>query len=425
VWEEQRVRLYDANALRVFNERLRREWAIETGIIERLYSLDRGVTETLIERGVSASLIPHSAADRDPELVVRMIHDHEDAIEWIFDFVKGDRQLSTAFVKELHALMTRHQESTAGVDQFGKTEVPLLRGAFKVQTNNPTRQDGSVHEYCPPEHVESEMERLIELHHKHVAEHVAPEVEAAWLHHRFTQIHPFQDGNGRVVRALASLVLIRAGWFPLVVTRDDRERYIQSLERADTGDLGPLVELVAALQRRTFVQAVGVAGTAIAETERLDQVIRSIRDEFAAKEQPPGQDEAKRMADLVLGDARKRMDDLASSLVEELRPVLPGGQFFVDSADDAHHRRGWHRFQVTQVAKALGYFANTRDYAAWCRLVLKTDDQAEILLSLHAVGHHFRGIIAASLAFYRRGRIRKPVHAKSSTLLQRSMRSSS
>ena len=34
----------------------------------------------------------------------------------------------------------------------------------------------------------------------------AREIEATWLHHRFTQIHPFQDGNGRVARALASLV---------------------------------------------------------------------------------------------------------------------------------------------------------------------------------------------------------------------------
>ena len=30
-----------------FNERLKREWAIETGIIERLYTLDRGTTQLL------------------------------------------------------------------------------------------------------------------------------------------------------------------------------------------------------------------------------------------------------------------------------------------------------------------------------------------------------------------------------------------
>ncbi|MGH8900598.1 MAG: Fic family protein [Egibacteraceae bacterium] len=403
VWNEQRSRLIEVNALQAFNERLRRQWAIETGIIEHLYSLDRGVTETLIEHGVSASLIPHSAADRDPELIVRMIHDHEEAIDWTFDFVKGDRQLSTAFIKELHALMTRHQDTAAGVDQFGKKiTTPLLRGAFKTWPNNPTREDGGIHEYCPPEQVDSEMDRLVELHRKHLAEHVAPEVEAAWLHHRFTQIHPFQDGNGRVVRALASLVLIRVGWFPLVITRDDRQRYIQSLERADVRDLRPLVNLVAALQRRAFVQALSAVGTAIAQTERLDQVIHSIREEFAAKEKPPGQDEVKQMADVVLGDARERMESLAGRLDEELGAVLSPVKFFVNWADDTDHRRDWHRFQIIRTARALDYFANTRDYAAWCRLVLQADSRAEILLSLHGVGQQFRGIIAASLSFFRR-----------------------
>ena len=43
-----------------------------------------------------------------------------------------------------------------------------------------------------------------------------PEVEAAWLHHRFGQIHPFQDGNGRVARALATMIFLRAGFVPLV-----------------------------------------------------------------------------------------------------------------------------------------------------------------------------------------------------------------
>ncbi|MDE3194864.1 MAG: Fic family protein [Acidobacteriota bacterium] len=80
-----------------------------------------------------------------------------------------------------------------------------------------------MHEYCPPEHVASEMDALIAMHTEQTSRGVQPYVEAAWLHHAFTQIHPFQDGNGRVARALAALVLIRAGYFPFVVTRDERE----------------------------------------------------------------------------------------------------------------------------------------------------------------------------------------------------------
>ena len=79
------------------------------------------------------------------------------------------------------------------------------------------------------------MDRLLAMHREHGQRGVAPEVEAAWLHHRFTQIHPFQDGNGRVARALATLVMIRAGWFPLVVTDAGRADYIEALEIADGG----------------------------------------------------------------------------------------------------------------------------------------------------------------------------------------------
>src|SRR5207237_7292696 len=95
---------------------------------------------------------------------------------------------------------------------------------WKKHSNNPTRPDGHIHEYCPPLHVAAQMDLLIGMHEQHSG--VPPEIESAWLHHRFTQIHPFQDGNGRVARALASLAAIRAGWFPLVIRRQDRAEYI-------------------------------------------------------------------------------------------------------------------------------------------------------------------------------------------------------
>lgn len=72
----------------------------------------------------------------------------------------------------------------------------------------------------------------------------------AWLHHRFTQIHPFQDGNGRVARTLASLIFIRQGLFPIVITRNDRQEYINASEAADSGDLTRLINLFSRLQEK-------------------------------------------------------------------------------------------------------------------------------------------------------------------------------
>lgn len=156
-------------------------------------------------------------------------------------------------------MFTRNQEHAEGRDQFGRlVEVPLIRGDYKRQPNNPTRRDGSIYEYCPPEHVAAEMDQLVAWHREH--EDVAPEAEAAWLHHRFVQIHPFQDGNGRLARALATLIFIRADWLPLVVRNDDRGSYIGVLEAADDGDLKPLVEFFASVQRRTLEHGIAMCG---------------------------------------------------------------------------------------------------------------------------------------------------------------------
>src|SRR5205807_5503511 len=217
IWKEQSATLVKRDALAQFNERLRREWAIETGIIENLYSINRGTTELLIEKGIETSLIQYGTTDKPAEQIVPILKDQEEVLDGIFDFVARRRELSTFYIKQLHQAFTRHQDTVSAINGLGRTvEVQLLRGQWKKLPNNPKRPDGSVHEYCPPEHVDAEMEKLVSFHSEHSRAQIAPEVEGAWLHHRFTQIHPFQDGNGRIARALASLVFLRAGWFPLV-----------------------------------------------------------------------------------------------------------------------------------------------------------------------------------------------------------------
>ena len=274
VWQDHRQRLENQDAFIQFNQRLLREWSIETGLIERLYVLDRGVTQLLIERGIDAALIPHGNGQH-PASVAAMIQDHQAAVESVFRFVKNERPLSTSYVKEMHAVITRNQQRTDAADARGRiSQVSLIHGDYKKWPNNPSRPDGSVHQYCPPEHVAAEMDRLIELHHSHV--NTAPEVEAAWLHHRFAQIHPFQDGNGRVARALATLVFVKSGWFPLVVRNKDRERYVDALESADSGDLGELVTYFASLQQDEFVNALTIARDVL-RSAHAEQAIVAVR----------------------------------------------------------------------------------------------------------------------------------------------------
>lgn len=66
----------------------------------------------------------------------------------------------------------------------------------------------------------------------------------ARLHREFERIHPFIDGNGRTGRLLLNLILIRLGWPPAIILKDQRERYLRALERADHEEFGPLAELL-------------------------------------------------------------------------------------------------------------------------------------------------------------------------------------
>ena len=124
------------------------------------------------------------------------------------------------------------------------------------------------------------MDQLIAWHSQH--DDVAPEVDAAWLHHRFVQIHPFQDGNGRLARALATLIFIKADWLPLVVRDDERDKYIDALEAADDGDLKHLVAFFAGLQRRQFINVIGIARD-LAQSLRVDARIQSIGQRLSAR----------------------------------------------------------------------------------------------------------------------------------------------
>ena len=260
VWRERKAGLEKNDAYLEFIKKLQREWAVETGIIERLYNWERGVTEVLIEQGIDSALIAyHGRLHPDKAIdVTNLINDQREIVEELFSFVKEERPLTEHFIRGMHAQFTTHQEYTDAMTPDGKTiRVPLLRGEYKKWPNNPSRTNGVVHEYCPPEIAQEEMERLVTWYQQ-APDDTPVEVLSAWLHHRFTQIHPFQDGNGRVARTLASLVFMKAGVFPLVIRDSDRKDYIGALEEADEGDISSLVKLFAKRQRDSIFKAIGL-----------------------------------------------------------------------------------------------------------------------------------------------------------------------
>lgn len=75
---------------------------------------------------------------------------------------------------------------------------------------------------------------------------------AGILHHKLVFIHPFFDGNGRTSRLAMNIILMQAGFPLVIVMKNDRKRYYQSLSLADKGDYVSFVNFIARAVERTL-----------------------------------------------------------------------------------------------------------------------------------------------------------------------------
>lgn len=405
-WLELRAKLAESSAanLEKFSERLARHWSIETGILERTYDLDRGTTLVLIEMGFLPDLIERSSTDRDPEEVVTILRDHRAAVDLIQDCVAAARPLTVGLIHELHSILTRHQNIVDGLDQFEQpVSFPLKRGAFKDLPNNPRRPDGSIHEYCPPIHVQSEMDNLLTWYHED--ENVNPILLSAWVHHRFTQIHPYQDGNGRVARALANLVLIKHQLFPVVITRDHRPQYIEALEKADFGDLKALTRLFADIEKKTILEAISLPPDT--EPEPTTAVLEEVTDAIGLKLRKRKEEIRQKLrgvnsvAESLQESADEYMRSLAENVVSKLREtadlrlgiqVIRGGPGQLYNDQPTEH---WYHFQIIGTAQETNHRINFDESHYFVRTRLSGADipWLTFVISFHHIGQELSGVM--------------------------------
>lgn len=380
-----------------------RHWSIETGILERVYDLDRGTTQVLIEHGFLAGYVERSSTNLRPEELIEILRDHRAAIDLVHDCVSQTRRLTAGFINDLHSVLTRHQETVEAKDQFGKTVfLPLRRGAHKEFPNNPTRPDGTVHEYSPPIHVPSEMENLLRWHDEYQEDNSV--IVAAWLHHRFTQIHPYQDGNGRVARALANLVLIKGEFFPVVVSRDQRTQYIEALETADSGSLKPLVRLFAEIQKKTILEALSVAPDSKPSLKVVEGVVDAIASKLKRRKEEAKkklrsvdgiaealQEHAAKHLRATAQQVRQRLN-LAGGLDIENPQVLLGGPNRMSNSKPTEH---WYHYQVSQTAQQAKQRANFNEHHYFVRVRLSSGELPwlDYIVSFHHVGQELSGVM--------------------------------
>lgn len=92
-----------------------------------------------------------------------------------------------------------------------KVEPGALRGEAPMQIVSGSMLKPKVHFVAPPrEVVASELERFVHWFNDSVNSDVDPIVRAGIAHLWFVTIHPFEDGNGRITRALTDRALAQA-----------------------------------------------------------------------------------------------------------------------------------------------------------------------------------------------------------------------
>ncbi len=377
------------NGYEEFLTKLKRQHAIETGIVEKLYDLNEGITETLIKDGFVESYISHNDTNIPPKKLMGYLNSHFDAMDSIFDLVKSSRPLTKNFINGLHKLITEHQDFTEAIDTLGnRVNIKLSKGEFKKYENNPRRPDGSIFLYCPPLQVETEMDNLISIYNQESEKSQNPIILASWFHHAFTQIHPFQDGNGRMARLLASLILIKNGLLPFTVKRTEKTVYINALEKADNDEPQDLVSFFSLEQKKSIENALNF------KTEKkfnsLSDLATLFNEKISISSNKRKEEREKELAknrDIIFNI----IYDELSVLREELFKLISyeKAKIGIASAKPEDSKYYYHTHQITEYANTHNYYFNRNLPRGWFGIyfILPDRKRFNLIMSVHHFGY--------------------------------------
>ncbi len=148
----------------------------------------------------------------------------------------AEMRLTENHIRQLHQVLLRHS-----------TKDDRHRGSYKTLSNNVVaidadgREIGIVFETASPFETPRAMEALVAWTRKTLEEEALhPLLVIAVFIVTFLAIHPFQDGNGRLSRALTTLLLLRSGYayVPYAslerVIEENKDFYYKALRRTQT-----------------------------------------------------------------------------------------------------------------------------------------------------------------------------------------------
>jgi len=141
--------------------------------------------------------------------------------------------LSIDLMMELHKVVFKNSKGFAGRLRPPGVEVVVANRFGEV-----------VHRGAPQKRVMSLLRELMGWYAENRKKY-HPIVLAAVVHNQFENIHPFEDGNGRVGRLLLNSILLKHGLPPVNIELKDRKEYYASLQAHEKeGNLRPSIELI-------------------------------------------------------------------------------------------------------------------------------------------------------------------------------------
>ena len=211
------------------------------------------------------------ARDRDIQEVIN----YRKAMEFIDDlgFKNKALKIDEKLIKKLHRITVNKILPTEKCGEYRKTQV--------VIKNNQTGQVS----FRPPKasNVLSQIKELLAFIESEQSQDMHPVLKSGIVHYELVRIHPFLDGNGRVARALSTLILFLEGYdirkfFSLeeYFDRNAQEYYyaLQSVAKED-GDLTKWLEY--------FTQGLAIELSKIKEKVEKISVDGKLREKLGGK----------------------------------------------------------------------------------------------------------------------------------------------
>jgi Fic family protein len=202
------------------------EWTYNSNAIEG-NSLTLRETQLVLQQGITIkgkSLREHFEAKN-----------HEKAINYLENIVKTSCQLTETDVLDIHALVLD------GIEEDFKRR--YRNGQVRILGAN----------FVPPNafKVSVLMKELINWTNEN-PEKIDLVSLVSRVHHKFVWIHPFFDGNGRTGRLIMNLLLMKHGYPPAVILKNDRQKYYEALNQANKKKYNKLILVIAQAIERSL-----------------------------------------------------------------------------------------------------------------------------------------------------------------------------